>query len=167
MLYWIMFTGLFLECLVKYALASLPTRNSTVCSYFSISFALVETIYQKLHFLMSSGARGVLGFDLDRSFSSSLETPTHLWGSFWQKKVPIFRDFSKSKGAFFTIFGCFGYFWKMDPCFCREWELCVGISCEKKRPITGTALHPVYLDMWVSREQSLKEWSIHSWNSLF
>ena len=37
---------------------------------------------------------------------SNLETSTHFKGSFWQKRVPIFKDFSWNIGSFFTISWC-------------------------------------------------------------
>ena len=77
-------------------------------------------------------ARGVLRFELDRVCRSNLKTPTHLLGWFWQKRVPIFKDFSWKLGPFFknfTIFGGFGMrkpenlgsVRKADPCLRFFW----------------------------------------------
>ena len=48
-----------------------------------------------------------LRFSLDGVCCSSLKTPSHFQGSFWQKKGPFHRDFSQNVyRPFFTIFGC-------------------------------------------------------------
>ena len=63
---------------------------------------------------------------------SSLITPTHLEGWFWQKRVPIFKDFSWKIGPFcknFTIFGVLamrkpeslGSVRNVDPCLKIFW----------------------------------------------
>ena len=55
--------------------------------------------------ICSDNTRGwkVLRFGSDRGCCSTLETPYPFLGSFWQKKVPIFRDFSWNIDPFFKI----------------------------------------------------------------
>ena len=73
-----------------------------------------------IHLRMGGG--GVLRFGLDRGCALKLSTPTQFQGSFWQKKIPIVRNFSWNMGPFFRCSQ--GYFYRnCDP----YW----GISCEK------------------------------------
>ena len=69
---------------------------------------------------------GVLRFGLDRGVPLKPQNPTHFYGSFWQEKVPIFRDFSWNIGPFVTLFSVI---WGILD-FCRKWDSFLGISCE-------------------------------------
>ena len=88
----------------------------------------------------------VLTFGLDEGVPLEPETPTHLLGSFWQKKVPIVKDFSWKINPFFYKFCDFlgfchaktnlGSVRKLDPCFriflfCKKRDPCLRISCKK------------------------------------
>ena len=92
-------------------------KNGLCClSTFSFSLALLDGILWGM-------CTEVLRFGLDRGLL--LETPPHFKESFWQKRVPIFEDFSWNIDPFFSISGCshgnypknFGNFGKNRPMF--------------------------------------------------
>ena len=100
---------------------------------------------------------GVLRFGLDGFLLLEPWNPAPFQGSFWQKKVPIFRDFSWNVGPFFAMFGCLHgkhqKFLKKRPMF-RD----IFVKMGTMRPMFRDFLWksdafewhiPIYLNMWV------------------